>query len=266
MTDRSLATLQAPIEVIGQRFRDVEASKLKERDVEAFRNHLLEKCGLSKVTVARYLATLRAGCGGALSHVPIGKMISELKRVKPRVEGWTHNEVERIISTALGHSMMLHCMVTFFFATGCRRGEVLALQECDVDFDRRVINVRRSLALDGTTKDGTKWGGARTVPISDRLSPVLRSWFETKERGSNGDCRVFPSYTQRNLTRVFHGVLSNAGVRPFKLHCTRHTAISFALASGMSLRKASEIFGVAQQTLETHYAHFVPGEVAMDWL
>jgi transposase len=49
------------------------------------------------------------------------------------------------------------------------------------------------------------------------------------------------------------------------MHCTRHSAISWALAAGMSLRKASEIFGVSQGTLEKHYAHYVEEEVNMEW-
>lgn len=54
--------------------------------------------------------------------------------------------------------------------TGCRAGELAALEWPDVDFDRRLITVQRS--FDGPTKSDR----VRYVPILDPLLPVLRAW------------------------------------------------------------------------------------------
>ncbi len=53
------------------------------------------------------------------------------------------------------------------------------------------------------------------------------------------------------------------GIRPFKLHCTRHTWASMALASGKSVRWVADQLGHASPmlTLQT-YAHAMPEEEA----
>lgn len=258
MTDRTRATLCAPMRVIGEQLGLAKPEVLTLNAVERFRNLLLED-GLSRITVARYLAVLRAGCGDTLNHLHIGKLISELKRGPVRVDCWTQEEVAKLLKVAANTDPKLWRLLYFLFSTGCRRGEALALQAEDVDCARQQIDVHRSLDLSGQPKVGTKWGGARIVPMSSALAFQLGSW-----RCEQGP--VFGAESERNWTRRFHSVRALSRVRPFKLHCTRHTAISMALSNGMPLRKAAEIFGVSQQIIEKHYAHFVPSEVPMNWM
>lgn len=258
MTARTVATNVAPIRIISKWFGPCEPRTIALQTVEDFRNSLLNE-GLSKITVARYLSVLRAAGGEHLAHLSIGKLISELKREPMQVDCWTREEVRKIIEVACdAESVGMFCFVRFLFASGCRRGEALALEKEDIDCTRNRIHIHRSLTLDGSSQNGTKWGGERWFPMSNELHAIV---YDPKP----GSHLVFPSLDQRQVGRQFNRVRDAAGVRPFKLHCTRHTAISWALASGMSLRKASEIFGVSQATLEKHYAHFVDEEVSMEW-
>ena len=100
------------------------------------------------------------------------------------------------------------------------------------------------------------------VPITEVFSDRLSKYIATIEHPKGW---LFTQLNQRSVGRQFNRVRDLAGVKPLKMHCTRHTAISLALADGMSLRKASEIFGVSQQILERHYAHFVEEKVPMGW-
>ena len=64
--------------------------------------------------------------------------------------------------------------------TGMRIGEVLALAKDDIDFDKNIISVRKTLTVnrDGelTIKSGTKtYSGKRDIPISPFLHNSLRS-------------------------------------------------------------------------------------------
>ena len=82
---------------------------------------------------------------------------------------------------------------------------------------------------------------------------------------------VFPSKTGKpidvnNFERTWRRLRRRAqkkGVRPLKLHCTRHTYASLALASGKSVRWVADQLGHASPmlTLKT-YAHSIREEEA----
>jgi len=260
MTARTCATNTAPVQVICETIGSLEPKMVNTSVVENFRNTLLSR-GLSKITVARYLSTLRAGCNGYLDHIDLGKLISELKREPTVVECWTKDEASLLVDGAYAKvGTLFSFFVDFLFSTGCRRGEALALQREDIDIQRNRIHIHRALTLDGELQNGTKWGGERWFPMGKKHRALLDRIFL---RGP--DSFVFPGLDQRTVGRIFNGVRTSVDVRSFKLHCTRHSAISWALSSGMSLRKASEIFGVSQATLESHYAHYIEEEVNMEW-
>ncbi len=260
MTERTIATNRAPVEYLTAFFRGKTPKEIDQPGMEWLRNTLLKE-GKSKITVARYLSTLRAACNGYLNHLDIGKMISELNRGGTEIEIWTLEESRLLIEVASGIGT-LRPELTFLFGTGARRGEMLALQGKDLDFERNRIHIRRSLTLSGEIQNGTKWGGSRWVPMSAGVRSVLSLSLD----GDGGVSTVFGGRTQESFRRAFERIRTISGVPPLKLHCTRHTAISRALSAGMSLRKASEIFGVSQQTLEKHYAHWIDdGEIDMAW-
>jgi len=265
-TERTNATNRAPVVWLMDFFKGKTPDEIDQPGMDWLRNALLNG-GKSKETVARYLSTLRAACGDALEHVEIGKMIAELKRHAPEVEVWTRDEARDLIEAAEGLET-IHEELRFLFGTGARRGEMLALQFDDLDFERSRIHLRRSLQLDGETQNGTKWGKARWVPMAQSLRSMLDEKRVDNDVLHYTDYRVFGRlWTQSQFRQQFERVRRLSGVRPFKLHTTRHTAISWALSSGMSLRKASEIFGVSQATLEKHYAHWVDdGDVDMSWV
>jgi integrase len=261
-TARTNATNVAPVQVICEELGAIHISKLSLRRIEKFRNLLLER-GLSKVTVARYLSVLRAGLGEGGEIFKIGKLISELNRGPNKVECWTKKEAVAILDKASQNaSDSLWIYIKLLFATGMRRGEALSLHWEDFDLDRNRIHIHRSLALDGSVQSGTKWGGERYFPVGEKhveIYEVLEGTFGV------GDGVIFHLLDQRSVGRNFNRIVGFADVPQHKMHCTRHSAISWALASGMSLRKASEIFGVSQGTLEKHYAHYVEEEVSMEW-
>jgi integrase len=276
MTARTVATNIAPVNVICSLYGNYTPKKFTSNDAEDLRNMLLQDHGLTKITVARYLSTLRAGCNGHLDHVDLGKLISELKREPPVVECWTKDEAREIIvetdnkEVSTGDGGIFFYFLSFLFGTGCRRGEALSLQLEDVDLPLKRLHIHRSLTLDGDLQNGTKWGGERWMPMPERLCTSFAIWFAARNQSPYINLKsyrgfVFPGLDQRTVGRRFNRVRDAAGARPFKMHCTRHSAISWALSAGMSLRKASEIFGVSQATLEKHYAHYVEEEVNMEW-
>lgn len=93
--------------------------------------------------------------------------------------------------------------------TGLRYGEIVGLRRGDVDLDRKVIRVRRSIARtrsEGVIEKGTKSdAGARDQRIPANLVPVLRAHLKAHV-GRGGRALLFPSATGEHLApSTFYG-------------------------------------------------------------
>lgn len=86
-------------------------------------------------------------------------------------QAWSRSEVTRLIELAQRHEPGFAPMLTFFLSTGTRRGEALGLRREDVDFDRRVIQIRRSITRGELTTP--KSGRGRKVGMSEGLASEL---------------------------------------------------------------------------------------------
>ena len=77
---------------------------------------------------------------------------------------------------------------------------------------------------------------------------------------------VFPSprgypWNEHNLERAWLRLRCKAlaaGVRPLKLHCTRHSFVTRALEAGTPAIRVAEWVGASVAVLERHYAHAIP--------
>jgi integrase len=142
----------------------------------------------------------------------------------------------------------LHPALLFLFSTGVRRGEMLGLKWEDVDFDRREISIRRAITARRVTTP--KSGRNRVIRMPEaialelfdllalrRRESLARGWPEVPEwvfcstRGT--------AHEERNFERVWERLRRRAqkeGVRPLKLHATRHTWATLAVQAGKSFR------------------------------
>ena len=125
---------------------------------------------------------------------------------------------------------------------------LLGLKWEDIDFDRRELTVRRSLGMQGLSTP--KSGKSRKVPLSDAIAAELfnvltarrqeglhRGWSSSPEWVFCTEVGTAPQ--PRNVERVWYRVRRRAqalGVRPLRLHCTRHTWATMALQAGRSNR------------------------------
>ena len=66
--------------------------------------------------------------------------------------------------------------------SGARRGEICGFTWNDVDLDKKLMHVRRSIMENGQPKDPKTSAGFRTYPIVSTLVDVLRRWQSIQER------------------------------------------------------------------------------------
>lgn len=82
------------------------------------------------------------------------------RRVKPTNHYYTLEEVEKLLKAAQGH-VLFEGLIILALATGMRCGELLALTWDDIDFQKGVVHVNKTICRD-KRDDGTFY--LRTVP------------------------------------------------------------------------------------------------------
>jgi integrase len=175
----------------------------------------------------------------------------------------THGQV-LTLATEAGPWRLLILLLAY---TGLRWGEATALRVCDVDFERRRIDVRRAFSdVGGHIVLGTpKSHQSRTVPIPRFLAVALAA----AATGKHADDPVFtmPSGTVVRLSNwrraVFQPARARAGLSArFRVHDLRHTAASLMIQAGYPPKMLQEIMGHASITTTLDlYGHLYPGEM-----
>lgn len=155
-----------------------------------------------------------------------------------------------------------HTLFLTAVMTGMRRGELLALQWGDIDWNSSEISVRRSIFRGEFIKPKTKNSIRRIV-----MSPVLRQALEQHRflgRASDMDL-VFSnenglSLDPENLIkREFHPALDRAGLRRIRFHDLRHTYASLLISQGENIKFIqSELGHASAKTTLDRYGHLMP--------
>ena len=138
--------------------------------------------------------------------------------------------------------------------TGCRKGEALALTWDDVDMEKRVICITKSVYHRSNTpytKEPKTEAGRRTVPILDRLAAHLRP----------GNGLLFPDpktggpMTEMHFQRLWKAYAAESGVTATP-HQLRHAYATMLFEADVDEKDAQDLLGHAQiSTTRDIYTH-----------
>lgn len=166
------------------------------------------------------------------------------------------------------------------FLTGTRVSEQLAMNWKDIDFDRGVITIRRTLENDGSIVDITKTSaGMRNVDLSMTLRKMLLEWRLICPRNSDNELDlVFPSpglmqtwplpriggggimWYQNFRKRIWRQALQQMGLPYVTPHSARHLFISTLQAQGIEVGLVAKMVGHANASITlSHYTQAVRG-------
>jgi len=180
---------------------------------------------------------------------------------------WSVPETLKFLEAVQDHE--LHSLFNFFFATGARRGEVLALLWNDIDLDKGTVSINKACQwVKGQRLIGpTKTGANRSIPIDAKTIKILKSHRAQQAGAKIGSMR----WQENNLVfchsdgsplrpdypyGVFRRYTKRAGIRVIRLHDIRHTHATWLLEAGEQLHVVSERLGHADtSTTARIYAH-----------
>lgn len=199
--------------------------------------------GNKPATVNRYLATVRSLLRMARDEWQWIDSMPKIRLLPGEVERdrWlTHEEAQRLIRCCAPH---LAALVRFALATGCRAGEITALEWCRVDLQRKTAWLNQ-------TKNGTPRG----VPLNVDAIEVLREQIGKHQRF----CFTYEGQPMRaDVTNTaWHTALKRSGIEDFRFHDLRHTWASWHRQAGTSCDELKDLGGWKSRSMVDRYAKF----------
>jgi integrase len=185
--------------------------------------------------------------------------------VKPKF--LTATELTTLLDTFQKHRPGHYPFALLLARTGMRVGEAVALQWQDIDFEQRIIHVRRSKSR--TVIDTPKSGKSREVDMSKQLADALlkvrKEMITQSVRSGQRSKWVFPGQVTETMDatawrrRTFDVMVKLAGLSKMRVHDLRHTYASLMLANGQPLIYVQRQLGhhSIQITADT-YSHLIP--------
>lgn len=150
----------------------------------------------------------------------------------------------------------VHLLYKIVLHTGMRFGEAQALAWSSVDFENRLITIRRSYCnVSKVIRETTKSGKIRHVPLGQAIYNDL---LEAHARRTNAlvltlNDRLIDKSNLRN--RYFYRDMRESGVSRIRFHDLRHTFASHFMMNGGNIYTLQAILGHSDIKMTSRYAH-----------
>lgn len=152
---------------------------------------------------------------------------------------------------------------------GLRRSEVLGLQWSAIDFDAKVLRIRRTAVM---TNHGTRYldktksrASRRSMSIPDNMLQFLKALKEKQEEEKElfGDGYMdndlvgcWPDGSPLSpyfVTEHFSAILEKNGLKHIRFHDLRHSAATLLLSNGFALKDVQEYLGHSTITVTANF-------------
>jgi len=264
-------------------FGKLPLTEIRPAQVRAF---IAEKLSAkaSRNTVKNMAATLRAILYQAQQMdelIPsnpaarFGKFFDARHDAREHVVVLEPEDVARVLKSATKWYADHELAVRMLFYTGMREGEMLGLRWEDVDWQRHLVDLRRTVAFrqHRLIVNTPKSGKLRTIDVPAALTACLRELHSIRQAqavvvGAALSPWIFRSATDSDKPmndawfrdRVWRPLLEKAEVRHVRVHDARHTYASLMLRRGVPIAYVSKQLGHSSiQITVDLYDHFIPG-------
>lgn len=225
-------------------FRDKEIRNLTQQEVKTY---LIDRLTRQKITYSTQNVAINAI---KMYFEIIYKRFIDIQELpRPRRERRLPNvlskeDIESIISCITNFKNRL--LISLFYGCGLRASEAIKLRKTDIDFDRKLIYVRRAKGK----KD-------RIVPIPENLIDELRMQIRRDRKNEflfQG--QIKNNYTTRSAQSILRQAVLRSGItKRVTLHTLRHSYGTHLLESGTDLRIIQELMGHSSSKTTEIYTH-----------
>jgi len=248
MTVQSHKSIQKTLEWLcaftsTNRLRDMNTGVIRE-----FLNHMRQERGWSPKTYRIYRQNLKSFFEWCIKMKYVRKNpVDEIEKPKlPRrlPRSLTKEQMLQVLSHTAWHNWSYglqksrnEAIIATFALTGLRLAELINLKVNDVNFENESIFVREGKGR----KD-------RVIPIHPRLMPILRGYFEERQRRLGVSQWFFTGIRSDKKLRAkdiqeFCRIISAASEIKFTPHMLRHTFGRLSVDADLQLYKLKEIMG-----------------------
>jgi integrase len=261
----------------------IKVQNLQPAHIERFLNTMLTSGGksgkgLSQNTVKIMDTIISAALNDAVERgeIPQSPMVRVPKDRRPKSRSYafvplTSEQVQQLVEGTRAYN--IGALFLLAAVCGLRLGELAALTWDDIDFERLVLNVDKSLSRIG--KRGRQWALGQTkgkekreVPFTPKIAEALRQHRKIvlQQRLENGlkwqdQNLVFPGRwgayrSPEGIEARFRMILDRLGLPRVRVHDLRHTAATVLIATGEDPVEVARILGHKDPSLTLKlYAH-----------
>jgi integrase len=265
---------------------DVQVQKLTPQQVQSLYTKL-GKRNLSSKTINSVHGVLHKALDNAVRWNLVSRNVCDLvsppRIVKRQMKPLTLDQAHKLLEAAKGHRFEVLLMLAV--VTGMRRGELLALRWSEIDLDRHILLVSRTvdyIAHHGYVETEPKThSGKRQIVLPAFMVDMLKVHRAKQEeqRLAIGDkweglgvvfCDLHGGYINpRYLLVLFRKLLQEAGLPGMHFHDLRHSAVTLLMSMGVNIKVIQELLGHSDIviTLGT-YGHLLPtmqGDAMEKW-
>ncbi|MGA8164713.1 MAG: site-specific integrase [Waddliaceae bacterium] len=200
-------------------------------------------------TVNRYMSSISGAMRYACKNLrwmddnPCANLIKLKEHPKKKTVLTPEEEIRVLKSCKESKASYLYCMVLLDLTTGMRKGEVLALEWTDIDFDYNFALIRDS-----------KNGRPRRVSLVDSVMTELKKLYANRNPEKP---LVFASKRTFNAVypeKAFAKALERAEVFNFQFHSIRHHFATFGGQIGASDNQLMSQCGWTTSAMPAHYS------------
>lgn len=190
------------------------------------------------------------------------------------------NELTKLLSSLTNETIKHQLWVLFTFSTGVRRGELFGIKWGDIDFEKKIVYIHRSITTVNhqvKEKETKTTASTRTISLSDSVITLLKKYREEyleyyqqivntsifQGAGNWDDEYLFITHTGRiSHPDAFNSYLKaftkRYGLQKLTPHTLRHSSASYLIANNVDIQTVASRLGHASTAVtQLVYSHLL---------
>ena len=246
-------------------FKDKKMQDIKNKDIVSFHDFLLGdlKLSVSTAKVAHGILSSIFNHAIRLEYININpcREVGNIdKKEDKRMAYWTLEEFKQFLSVV--DNLKYRAFFLLMFYSGCRIGEILALEWKDINFENNTIHINKRV-YDGEIDTPKTDSSIRTIKIPEHTTKAIKEYKNTLS--VKEDYYAFGLYYKpmnaKSPWLMFRKFIEWSGVSTIRLHDLRHSHASYLINKGYDIQIISKRLGHTNTSITYDvYSHLYPNK------